>query len=130
MTTSRTYSNRSNARRAGLAAGIKANQLKVTVHKAGNIVRFGFCEETAEAPTACSSEPTFATDDCPVGMVKNGVRRRTGAGACASVWRYLDMHPETTVKRVREISGSLGWNVNNAVCEFYAWRKFNCISLK
>ncbi|HEY0124800.1 MAG TPA: hypothetical protein VGC14_24145 [Rhizobium sp.] len=51
-------------------------------------------------------------------------KRPKAGGKCAAVWDHLDANPTTTVKELREAATAQGWNVNNAVCEFYAWRKF------
>lgn len=58
---------------------------------------------------------------------RNGVKRPGSGGKCAAVWDYLDLYPTATAKEVREIAGSMGWNLNNASIEFYQWRKFHGI---
>lgn len=55
---------------------------------------------------------------------RNGVKRPSAGGACAAVWDHLDANPMTTAKELREVAAAKGWNVNNAICELYAWRKF------
>lgn len=59
---------------------------------------------------------------------QNGVKRPAAGGRCAAVWDYLDANPGTTAKQIREAAEGKGWNVNNAMCELYAWRKFNGIT--
>ncbi|HAS6048015.1 TPA: hypothetical protein I7138_08130 [Vibrio vulnificus] len=64
----------------------------------------------------------------PTREERNGVKRPASGGLCAAVWDYLDTHPNCTAKQVREAATVNGWNVNNAMCELYTWRKFMGIS--
>lgn len=130
MDATKTYTNRNNARRAGVAAGIPAELVEITVHKNGDEVRFGW-KEMAPAPVVTTSKPKKA----PVPKVErterveqNGVKRPAPGGLCAAVWEYLDKHPKATAKDLREVAPSKDWNVNNVACEFYQWRKFNGIT--
>ncbi|MCK6393731.1 hypothetical protein [Zoogloea sp.] len=124
----KTYTKRENARRAGVAAGVPAELVGITVHKDGDEVRFGW--ETLEAPAA--PEMTTATPEVVAPKVsrveQNGVRRPKEGGLCAAVWAWLDAHPGATVKEAKAAAPDHGWNVNNVACEFYAWRKFNGLS--
>ncbi|MEZ5487361.1 MAG: hypothetical protein R3E75_06905 [Steroidobacteraceae bacterium] len=56
---------------------------------------------------------------------RNGVARPRAGGLCASVWAWLDKHPDAKLADVRAAAEKNEWNVNNATCELYAWRKFN-----
>jgi len=129
-----TYTKRVNARRAGVAAGIPKELLKITVHKNGDVVRFGWIEcaapvKVAKAMTTLAPKakakpvPASAQQDA-----QNGVKRPKTGGVCAAVWAWLDANPGATVGSAKEVAPSKGWNSNNVACEFYAWRKFNGIT--
>ncbi len=105
-----TYTKRTNAKRAGIKAGIPAEQVEITVHKIDGGVRFCFKKK----------ETTESTRE-----VRNGVKRPAAGGLCEAVWLWLDAHPDAEVKDVRAAAAKKGWNENNVVCEFYAHRKFN-----
>lgn len=142
MQSTKTYTKRDNARRAGVAAGIPKEQVQITVHKSGGEVRFGWkaVQKPTQATRAAASTATAtATGKRPQpprsdqqGKVqreeRNGVKRPAPSGLCAAVWTWLDAHPTATVKELRELAPSKGWNPNNASCEYYGWRKFNGIS--
>lgn len=127
----KTYTNRSNARRAGVAAGKQADQIEITVHKSPQGVRFGWRHnaEIAQKKVDVAEEKSFSENG---GIVqrpeKNGIKRPAAGGVCAGVWDWLDANPGATVKMLREIANAKGWNSNNATCEFYAWRKFSGIA--
>jgi hypothetical protein len=64
---------------------------------------------------------------------RNGVKRPSLGGVCREVWDWLDerrakVGQVPTAKEVREASPAAGWNPNNAMIEFYQWRKFNGIT--
>jgi hypothetical protein len=59
---------------------------------------------------------------------RNGVKRPSKGGVCREVWDFLDTLTNPTAKDVREAAPGRNWNVNNAMIEFYQWRKFNGIS--
>jgi hypothetical protein len=64
---------------------------------------------------------------------RNGVKRPSKGGVCREVWDYLDTFQEMgprapSAKDVREEAPRHNWNSNNALLEFYQWRKFNGIS--
>jgi hypothetical protein len=63
---------------------------------------------------------------------KNGVTRPSIGGACRDVWDALDAivaeGGKPTAKDVRGLAQHEGWNINNALIEFYQWRKFNGIT--
>lgn len=131
-----TYTRRENARRAGVAAGVPRERIKITVHKSDDEVRFGWKELDpgsgdkrrpqrrggAAATPAASAPGTRPTRQHSEGST--GKRPRAG-GKCAAVWDYLDANPMTTGKALREVAAAKGWNPNNATCELYAWRKFH-----
>jgi hypothetical protein len=131
-----TYTRRENARRAGVAAGVPAERIKITVHKSGGKVRFGWREVdpgtsddtgqvqrrggAAATPAAKRTEPRPQRQH----SARAAPHRPRAGGKCALVWDYLDAHPETQVRELREVAVARGWNVNNAVCELYAWRRY------
>jgi hypothetical protein len=59
---------------------------------------------------------------------RNGVKRPSIGGVCRAVWDFCDSLGTPTAKQIREAAPSKGWNPNNAMIEFYQWRKFNGIS--
>ena len=150
----KTYTNRNNARRAGVAAGVPAELVEITVHKNGDEVRFGWKEKrppAGAAQGAANTPPATATESVPVAapvavqgvttskakkaaapkverVEQNGVKRPKGGGLCAAVWAWLDANPTATIKDAKAAAIDHGWNENNVACEFYAWRKFNGVS--
>lgn len=129
-----TYTRRENARRAGVAAGVPAERIKITVHKGDGEVRFGWKEvEPSSGDTGRAQRrqgaPATPTASTPAARPtrqhseSSAPKRPRAGGKCAAVWDYLDAHPMTTVKELREVAAAQGWNVNNATCELYAWRK-------
>lgn len=136
MATMTTYTRRENARRAGVAAGVPRERIKITVHKNDGEVRFGWKEMDpggddkrrpqrrggAAAPPAASAAETHPTRQHSEGRT---CKRPRAGSKCAAVWDYLDANPMTTGKAMREVATAKGWNPNNASIELYAWRKFH-----
>lgn len=62
---------------------------------------------------------------------QNGVKRPSAGTLCGNVWAALDDLREAKGMPVAADLPSLaeanGWNLNNVMCEFYQWRKFNGI---
>lgn len=114
-----TYTRRQNARRAGVAAGIKSEKIAITVHKSAQGVRFGWKENDAPVKTNLTTSAPSG-----VQLERNGVRRPKSGGVCAAVWEWLDGRSEPTLSEVRDVGGRRNWNLNNVSCEFYRWRKF------
>ena len=132
----KTYTNRNNARRAGVAAGVPAELVEITVHKNGDEVRFGWKAMEAAAPAAdaatadtvvTTSKPKKAAAPKVERIEQNGVKR-PGPGKCLEVWEYLDQHGNMKPKDLQPVAEEKGWNLNNAQIELYQWRKFNGIS--
>lgn len=114
-----TYTRRQNARRAGVAAGIKSEKIAITVHKSAQGVRFGWRESDATVkPNVTTSAPSGVL------LERNGVRRPKPGGVCAAVWEWLDGRSEPKLCEAMEVGGKRKWNLNNVSCEFYRWRKF------
>lgn len=68
--TDKTYTKRENARRAGVAAGVPAELVEITVHKNGDEVRFGWKAMEAPAPATAdavltTSKPKKAAPESP-----------------------------------------------------------------
>lgn len=126
----KTYTNRHNARRAGVQAGIPRERIAITVHKAAGEVRFGFAEIAGPLQTSIEMVPpmpptqTLPTE-APEKDVRNGVRRPGAGGLCRAVWDWLDAHPSVSVREALAVAPSMGWNLNNVSCEFYGWRRYN-----
>lgn len=128
-----TYTRRENARRAGVEAGVPAERIKLTVHKSDGEVRFGWkeVEQSSDAgrvqrrrgAAATQGAATPAACPTPPPSESSAPKRPRAGGKCAAVWDYLDAHPLTTVRELREVAAAQGWNENNATCELYAWRK-------
>lgn len=130
-----TYTRRENARRAGVDAGVPAERIKITVHKNNGDVRFGWREKEPDSsdtgwlqrrPVAGATTTAAATETSTTRerSESSTPKRPKAGGKCAAVWEYLDANSAITVRELREVATVQGWNVNNAVCEFYAWRKF------
>ncbi len=128
----KTYTKRENARRAGVAAGVPAELVEITVHKNGDEVRFGWKAMEAPAPAAegapadavvTTSKSKKAAASKVERIEQNGVKR-PGPGKCLEVWEYLDQHGNCMPKDLKPVAEAKGWNLNNAQIELYQWRKF------
>ena len=126
----KTYMKRENARRAGVAAGVPAELVEITVHKSADGVRFGWraMEEPAPAAAVVTTGKPKQKVVLKVERVEQNGIKRPGPGKCLEVWEWLDANPTATVKQVREVAPSKGWNESNCQIEFYQWRRFNGIS--
>ena len=136
MEQAKTYTKRGNARRAGVAAGVPAELVEITVHKSAEGVRFGWKQLEAPAPAdegapadavVTTSNPKKAAAPKVERVEQNGVKR-PGPGKCLEVWEYLDQHGNMKPKDLQPVAEARGWNINNASIELYQWRKFNGIS--
>ena len=137
MEQAKTYTKRENARRAGVAAGVPAELVEITVHKSAEGVRFGWKALEAPVPAAeaapadavvTTGKPKKEAAPKVERVEQNGVKRPKEGGLCAAVWAWLDANPGATIKDAKAAAPGNGWNENNVACEFYAWRKFNGIS--
>lgn len=125
----KTYTKRVNARRAGVAAGIPSERVAITVHKNGEFTRFGWKESATpvkpqKVTTGSKPAPTPKVDQDE----RNGVKRPKEGGVCAAVWAWLDTNPDASLKDAKAEGEKLGWNMNNVSCEYYARRRFHGIS--
>jgi hypothetical protein len=63
---------------------------------------------------------------------RNGVKRPSKGGVCREVWDACDQIAAAggvpAAKTLRQLAEGRGWNTNNAMIEFYQWRKFNGIT--
>lgn len=127
-----TYTKRTNAKRAAIAAGIPEDQVEITVHKKDGEVRFGFKQKAAPvvaAQAVQAAKPAAATKATTAERERrNGVTRPRAGGACAAVWEWLDKHPDATSADAKAKAIAAGWNQNNASIEFYMWRKFSGVT--
>lgn len=146
----KTYSKRTNAKRAAIAAGIPANEVEIVpVKEAGKAARFTFkrkghlderngpIDEQEADGKGTSAARSKAKGAVPVKAAKrpvraqceqrNGVKRPRPGGLCAAVWQWLDQHPDAKLADVRAAANKKSWNQNNASIEFYGWRKFNAV---
>lgn len=126
---SKTYTKRTNAKRAAVAAGIPANEVELTVHKvAGEEPRFGFKrkEKQTQAPAGAATAAKRAPAGSAPAKVTAGsaqAQRPRAGGKCAAVWSWCDKHPDAKLADVRAWAEKHGHNVNNASQELYRWRK-------
>lgn len=63
---------------------------------------------------------------------QNGITRPSAGTKCGDVWDFLDKaakgNPATlTLASLKTVASDQGFNVTNAVIEFYRWRRFNGI---
>jgi hypothetical protein len=64
---------------------------------------------------------------------QNGIKRPSAGGLCRAVWDAMDELRTSndgaipTSEQVRALAETKGWNKNNAMIEFYQWRKYNGI---
>jgi hypothetical protein len=83
--------------------------------------------KVAAAETVVLSGETTAQRD-----ERNGVKRPRPESLCGQVWTDLDKllasGTEPTTAQVKDLAAARAWNVNNAVAELSAWRKFNGLS--
>lgn len=124
----KTYTKRENARRAGVAAGVPAELVEITVHKNGDEVRFGWKQMDAAAPVIPTGKPKKEPAPKVGREERNGVKRPRAGGLCAAVWAWLDANPTATIKDAKAAATDHGWNANNASIEFYQWRRFMGLS--
>jgi hypothetical protein len=65
---------------------------------------------------------------------QNGIKRPSVGGLCRQVWDAMDALREAqegvvpTSQQARALAAERGWNLNNAMIEFYQWRKYNGIT--
>lgn len=64
---------------------------------------------------------------------QNGIKRPSAGGLCRAVWDKMDeirtaSGAVPTTAQVRSAAETEGWNTNNAMIEFYQWRKYNGIT--
>jgi hypothetical protein len=71
---------------------------------------------------------------------QNGIKRPSAGGLCRAVWDACDdlrtslnngdndgpNFPDS--KQIKALASSKGWNTNNAMIEFYQWRRFNGVT--
>ena len=137
MEQAKTYTKRENARRAGVAAGVPAELVEITVHKSAEGVRFGWKAMEAPAPAAeaapadavvTTSKPKKAAAPKVERVEQNGVKRPAPGGLCAAGWEWLDENGNCMPKDLKPVAEAKGWNLNNAQIELYQWRKFSGIA--
>jgi len=110
-----------------------ANQAGVTYHMTGQLLKEYECMGCGHQFGA-DVAPLVAGPDRHTGTglkiekdrpERNGIKRPSIGGKCRAIWDYLDTVEAPTAKVVRAAAEANGWNPNNAVIEFYQWRKFN-----
>lgn len=92
----------------------------------------GFGPEVKRSERKPTANPGSGLKHEPNREKRNGVTRPSVGGKCRAVWDALDRDvkagQQPDAKRVRELAEANGWNATNAMCELYAWRKFNGLS--
>jgi hypothetical protein len=123
-----------------------ANKPGVTCHMEGMneayeclgcLGRWGDVAAPYAAPKAAPSRSTGTGLKIEkVRIERNGIKQPSIGGACRSVWdacsemQALDPSKPLTVKQVKEHATTMEWNANNAVIEFYRWRKWAAPTLE
>jgi hypothetical protein len=119
-----TYSNRSNARRAALQAGLDRDRLEIIAHKSGDEVRFAWREKI---PVVREGMSRVGGLDVllPAKIIhKNGIKRPKAGGVCADIWKWFDLNPNATMSDVKIVGIEMDWNVNTLKRQYYEYRKF------
>jgi hypothetical protein len=125
-----TYTNRSNARRAGEKLYGAGNYDVAPALKGGFVVVQFADEPVAQEPWQWPTAAQFADALTVPRVRKNAREERNGVkkpckGVCAELWAIFDKMEEPTLATVKAYAASRALNENNASIEFYAWRKFN-----
>lgn len=115
-----TYSNRSNARRAALQAGIERDRVEITVHKLPDGVRFGFAEGGA---TGSDTNNVAA-----ISLIRNftnekAIRLPPSGGVCRAIREWIAKNPQATFRDIKVVGLEMGWNRNTVARQFYESRK-------
>lgn len=82
------------------------------------------------APAASRTNYTIEKDR----PEQNGIKRPSAGGLCRAVWDAMDAQREAnegtvpSTQQVRDLALMHNWNINNAMIEYYQWRKFNGIT--
>lgn len=122
MQSDKTFSTRSNAKRNAIKAGVPEDQIEIVPHGKGDDVRFGWCKQGTKPKTTVQRKATRTEPAIP--EVRNGVKRPREGTICRAVWDWLDKNPGISVRDAKEAAPTLGFNVNNVACEYYAHRKW------
>lgn len=115
-----TYSNRSNARRAALQAGLERDRVEVTVHKFPEGVRFGFAERIPSCTKPMHTVNNLHTENR---IDKDSIRRPSSGGVCSAIWEWVTKHPQATFGEIKIVGLEMGWNKNTVARQFYECRK-------
>lgn len=85
---------------------------------------------TARAPAASRTNYTIEKDR----PEQNGIKRPSAGGLCRAVWDAMDDQRTAnngdtpSTQQVRDLALMHNWNTNNAMIEYYQWRKYNGIT--
>lgn len=116
-----TYSNRSNARRAAVQAGLDRDRVEITVHKLSDGVRFGFTEKIEFAGKPINTMCVSYSGNL---AMSNGIRRPRSGGVCSAIWEWIDRNRQATFSDIKVVGLKMGWNRNTVLRQFYECRKF------
>ncbi|WP_157275053.1 hypothetical protein [Dechloromonas agitata] len=115
-----TYSNRSNARRAALQAGIERDRVEITVHKLPEGVRFGFVERV---PFSNKPMNTVNASHVKNRIDEDAIRHPSSGGVCSAIWEWVTKNPQATFGDIKNVGLEMGWNKNTVARQFYECRK-------
>lgn len=115
-----TYSNRSNARRAALQAGLERDRVEITVHKFPEGVRFGFVERI---PFSNKLMHTVNASHVENRIDEDAIRRPSSGGVCSAIWEWVTKNPQATIGDIKIVGLEMGWNKNTVARQFYECRK-------
>lgn len=150
----KTYTSKSNAKRAGIKAIVKDRGILEATVKANPDEYFSIEGEkgafyphfvgTSQVKTtndelnqaAQLSKPQATSNQTPGLKIEkerseqNGITRPSIGGKCRAIWDACDNFHATQgklpmPKEIKAIAAENGWNENNAVIEMYQWRRFN-----
>lgn len=149
----KTYSNKSNAKRAAIKAGVNLDNVTFVQNAEGwyweeNAVEQAVAAAIAEVDTRAEDEALAAVNlklvevepkQAPAGNglkiernreERNGIKRPSVGGKCRQVWDACDAQYNNgkgmipMPKDIKAWAEANGHNCNNAVIELYQWRKF------
>lgn len=116
----RTYTKRTNARRAALRTGLRTDQIEITVHKFSGEVRFGW--RPIELLAITTENQCLPSVMALRGMGSVGNPPSPGT-KCSLIWDWLAEHPAATLGEAKVAGSKFGWNINTLTRQFYLQRR-------
>ena len=124
----KTYASKSGAKKAAKRQGLNVEDLTFLQDLQGEDPNRWYWKEPVKeaAPVVEPGKGIKIEKDRPE---QNGITKPSIGGKCRAIWDACDLmwanNDVPTVKSVRDLAAEKGWNVNNAVIEYYQWRKFH-----